>query len=287
MEFLIRSSLSRPRWFGPLGLCSAARWSRVACCVLLASSCFGYCFWHYGGGLPHIRRSLTDRFIGGHILIHRWLGLADPKPMQAADWVMIAFLGVLLFSTLSHDWHDRDNQPMAHFLLYWFLPAMMYWIARQSPPGRSKYRNGFSRRWRSLVFIWCSLRWPKRRANGGPCFPAISLRQPLNIFGRARGPFLHPAEMGIYLTLCLAAALTFWSRFGRVGKLALLAFAALSLGRYLCHANAQCLDGGRIGFDDLHRASPSQASGGILLLGIAACGGRRDAFGYSGTTFGI
>src|SRR5258707_1279565 len=110
------------------------RGSLAAGCLaaLIVSSCFGYTFWHADGGIP----LSADRALIGLLAVtyglHRWLGLADPKPLGRAEWVLMLFLGVLAFSTFSHDWHDRNGQPLAHFLFYWLMPATLYWVARQS-----------------------------------------------------------------------------------------------------------------------------------------------------------
>src|SRR5205823_2434304 len=65
-------------------------------------------------------------------VVQRWVGMADPKPLGRAEWVLLAFLAVLVFSTFSHDWHLNKNQPAVRLALSWMLPAVVYWIARQS-----------------------------------------------------------------------------------------------------------------------------------------------------------
>ncbi len=76
-------------------------------------------------------------------------------------------------------------------------------------------------------------------------FPQYIAAPTTEYFGRARGPFLHPAEMGIYLTICLAATLTFWPRLGRYGQLLLLGFTALSVaGIYATLTRCAWMGGG-------------------------------------------
>ena len=56
----------------------------------------------------------------------------------------------------------------------------------------------------------------------------------MEFIGRARGPLLHPIGNGILLATCLAAALLAWPRWGRAGRLALLAAAAMMLAAMYC-----------------------------------------------------
>ena len=102
-------------------------------------------------------------------------------------------------------------------------------------------------------------------------FPALHRFADDRIFRpRARGHFLHPAEMGIYLTLCLAAALTFWPRFGRVGKLVLLAFTTLSVVGIYATLTRSAWMGGALGLTIyIGLTVPHQWRN--LLLGVAAC----------------
>ena len=41
-------------------------------------------------------------------------------------------LGVLTVSTLTHNWQTNANQPMARLVLFYLMPAGLYWVARQS-----------------------------------------------------------------------------------------------------------------------------------------------------------
>src|SRR4029077_3653315 len=103
-------------------------------------------------------------------------------------------------------------------------------------------------------------------------FPTYIASPTTEYFGRARGPFLHPAEMGIYLTLCLAAALTFWPRFGRFGKLALTAFSGLAVGGISATLTRCAWMGGGLGLAIfIGFSAPRQWR--RLLLGIAAAAG--------------
>ena len=110
--------------------------------VILVGSCFGYPFWHPDGVPISLDRALIA-LLGAMYLVHRRWGMADPKPMGRPEWVLIALIAVLAFSTFTNDWHDHNNQPATHLVLYWLMPAAVYWIARQSPLDERTLRQIF------------------------------------------------------------------------------------------------------------------------------------------------
>ncbi len=112
--FVLRGSL--------IGGCLAA---------IVAGACFGYQFWHLEGApIPLTSDRALIALVAVAYMVHRRWAIADPKPLGAAEWVLIAFLGLLALSTFTHDWHDHNNQPVARLLFYWMMPAAVYWIAR-------------------------------------------------------------------------------------------------------------------------------------------------------------
>lgn len=227
MDFLINiAAAAAVVWVGWFVL----RGSLVGGCVavIIVGSCFGYLFWHAEGGIP----ITVDRAMIGLLaityLVRRRLGLADPKPLGRAEWVLLALLAVLAFSTFTHNWNDGNIQPAAHWVCYWLLPGLVYWIARQSPLDRRTLRGT----WIALAIFGVYLTYTALAETTGQwwaVFPSYIASPKTEYFGRARGPFLHPAEMGIFLTLCLAAALTFWSKCNRGGQLLLLALTSLTM----------------------------------------------------------
>jgi O-antigen ligase len=206
------------------------RGSLVGGCLaaIIVGSCFGYAFWHAEGGLPITAdRAIIGALVGMYIVRRRW-GRVDPKPLGSAEWVLFAFLLVLALSTFSHNWKAGRGEPAAHLVFYWLMPAVVYWIARQSPVNDRTLRL----MWASLaafgIYLTCTA-LAEATGQMWAVFPSYIASSNSEYFGRARGPFLNPAEMGIFLTICLAAALTFWSSFHRAGQLALLAFTVATL----------------------------------------------------------
>ncbi|HTQ40636.1 MAG TPA: O-antigen ligase family protein [Pirellulales bacterium] len=228
MDFLtIVAACAALVWIGWFVL----RGSLVGGClaVMIVSACFGYQFWHADGGLPlSADRGLIGLMAIAYIVHRRW-GFNDPKPTGRADWVLLALLVMLGISTFTHNWKgSATSTPAAHWIFYWLMPAMIYWIVRQSPLDDRTVR----RAWGALALFGVYLTFTALAESTGQwwaVFPSYICSPTTEFFGRARGPFLNPAEMGIYLMAGLLAALTFWSVLGRLGQLILLAFTALTL----------------------------------------------------------
>ena len=206
------------------------RGSLLAGClaVIITSACFGYAFWHFEGGIPiTVDRVLVAVLAAMYLVRRRW-GMADPKPLCQVEWVLLAFLTVLAISTFAHNWHASNGQAAAHLIIYWMLPALVYWIARQSPVNERTLRG----MWIALAVFGIYLTWTALAEASGQMwavFPTYIAAPDGEYFGRARGPFLNPAAMGIYLTVCMAAALTFWPYVNCAAKLGLLAFLMATL----------------------------------------------------------
>jgi len=170
-------------------------------------------------------------------LVWRRWGLADPKPVGKPEILLVAFLAVLTASTFSHDWQVNNCQPVAWLIVYYLMPATMYWIARQI-----KYSEGtvlallgglalfgvylavtslaeYLQAW-GLVF---------------PTYIATTAADKMTEFvGRGRGPLLNPIANGVLLAACFGSALMWWPRLGRAGQLALLGATLLFLAAFYC-----------------------------------------------------
>ena len=144
LECLNDDSLSDGNYH-PAHRCRGARLDRLVYAPrlarrgLLAVMLVGFLFWirllAHRRWFAHIRRSLTDRFIGGYI---HHSSMAWPCRSQADAGGRLGSDRVSRSAACSARCRTIGTiatiQPMAHLVLYWFLPAMMYWIARQSPP---------------------------------------------------------------------------------------------------------------------------------------------------------
>jgi O-antigen ligase len=203
--------------------------------VLLAGSCFGHPFYF----LPAYPIPITaDRALMAGLvlqyLVYRRLGLAEPKPMRRADWLLAGLLAVIVLSTFTHDWRYKNNQPVSDVLFQFLMPSALYWVARQSAVTRKHVLwllGGLA-----VFGVYLSLTAVcEVQGLSGWVYPRYindAVRYP-EYFGRGRGPFLDPTANGFVLALCLAAAILTWPHLGRRGQLGLmLAMPVYAVGLY-------------------------------------------------------
>ncbi len=196
----------------------------AALLVLLAGSCFGHPFFNLPAGpLP----LTSDRLLLAVLMIQygiyrRW-GWTDPKPLAKSDYLLGAFLVVLVASTLTHDFQYRKAQPLSQLVLFYLMPAVLYWVVRQSEWTEQSARWVFSSLAVFAAYL-CLTAIAETQQAWSFVFPTyVGSPEFSEFLGRGRGPFLNPAANGIVQGLGLCAALMSWPRLNRPGKLLLLA----------------------------------------------------------------
>lgn len=208
--------------------------------VILAGACFSVPFYKLEVGPVPLTadRLLLALLCLQYVFWRRW-GLADPKPAGKAEILLLLFLGVLVVSTFVHDWQGEkgDYQPLAWLVLFYLMPAAIYWIARQS---KQTERNALAAFAFFAVFgvylagvtlaeyfqLW-QLVFPRY-------IVATAADPAAEFVGRGRGPLLNPIANGLMLSVCLGATLMWWPRLRRPGQVALLAAMALILAALYC-----------------------------------------------------
>jgi len=172
--------------------------------VLVATCCFGPNFFAFDvAGVSLSIDRLLLLLLGLTWLVQWRSGKLPLKPLNAADWSLLVFIGLLTASMLMHDWHSAgvgDVPIPQHLINGYLIPLVLFWVARQA---NLTERNvtwilaglaGFG------VYLgltglleaggaW-SLVFPRYIAD-----PEVGLH-----FGRARGPMVHSVSYGIYLS---------------------------------------------------------------------------------------
>lgn len=209
--------------------------------VLLAGTCFGYPFFN----LPTGAIPLTaDRFLWlvllAQYVIWRRYGWADPKPLAAADYLLGALIGVLVLSTFTHDWQAAKYQPVSRLLFYYLMPLGLYWVARQAVWTERSQRAvvGFL----AAIGLYLSLTAvAEAKQVSALTFPSyIASPEHREFFGRARGPMLNPAGLGIFLGVGFCALLMHWPRVNRFGQLMLIGLSAVFAAGVYCTYTRSC-----------------------------------------------
>jgi O-antigen ligase len=216
------------------GLIFVLRGSLIGWCLayLVTVVCFGYDFAHFTvGPVPLTIDRIVLLLVIVTYAVQRRLGRTNPKPITRIDLVLAAFLGLLV---LSVSWGDRSAGSEKSDLVMrlvggYLIPGVVYWIARQA----QATRRDISAVYAVLVGLGVYLAVTGVLEMTGQwwgVFPRYIADPKLGLhFGRARGPMLHAVSYGLFLAVCLLAAWLWQWRFGRVGRLLLVALVPLML----------------------------------------------------------
>lgn len=202
--------------------------------VLLAGACFGHPFWNVP--VPPVPITLDRLLLGvlvGQFVVYRSLGRTQPATWTPGDWALLALVVTLTLSALTHDWTIDQKQPVATLVFFYYLPLVLYLVARRMPLSTTALRWVFGSLAAFGVYL-AVVAWAEVHEHWELVFPGyIASPKHAEYFGRGRGPFLNPTGNGLYLSASLAAALLWWPHAGRGIRLALLAAAgAIAAGLY-------------------------------------------------------
>ncbi|HEY2895068.1 MAG TPA: O-antigen ligase family protein, partial [Pirellulales bacterium] len=195
------------------GAVYARRGSLIAGCVALVivGYALGHTFWHakIGPLTLTLDRVLLVALFGAYLVQWRTHRL-EPKPLAGCDWLLFTLLGILAASTLASGTPEvvapDGGSPMWRLTMSFLVPAALYWIARQAPLSQSAWKGwlaGMTLLGAYLGLTACA----EITHQWWLVFPHYISDPTLGIhFGRARGPDLNSASLGVYLTACLWSA---------------------------------------------------------------------------------
>jgi len=216
---------------------------------ILALACFGHDFASFCvGSLPLTIDRLVLFLLVVLYFFQRGAGQVDPKPLEWPDWVMFAFAGVLILSTIFHSWRPTEvsqTSPFWRLIGGYLIPIALFWIARQSNLNRSNISllHGalacFGVYLAITAILEISEQW-------WAVFPRYIADPDVGIhFGRSRGPMTHSVSFGLYLATCLLATWCWRWRFGPRGKLILVGLVPLMIiGLYFTYTRSVWLGAG-------------------------------------------
>ena len=166
-------------------------------------------------------------------------------PPTASDWLLGGLLLVLTVSAVlsgTPQIANAETSKWGRLVTSFLIPAVLYWIARQTPIT--------DRAWRGLLAVMVALgiylavtAVAETAGLWSLVFPRYIADPTLGIhFGRARGPTLNAASMGLYITACLWCAWTLLGQARRGWQLVLLAaLPAMALGVLLTYTRSTWL----------------------------------------------
>lgn len=171
----------------------------------------GFYFWNqHIGPLPlTLDRILLVGLCAAFALQWRW-GRLEFKPLAGSDCLLFLLLAILTISLLTAgrpDFVAPDAfSPLWRLVMCFLVPALLYWFARDASLS--------PRAWKATLAVLAGLGIYLALTALAEVADAWSLVFPRYIadptlgihFGRARGPELNSASLGVYLTVCLWCA---------------------------------------------------------------------------------
>jgi O-antigen ligase len=219
-------------WGGILFVRGNLMWGALL--VLLAGSCFGHPFFNLPAGpIPITSDRLLLLALAAQYIAFRRFGWAQPKPLDRVDYALVAFLGVLFASVVTHDFTINKYKPASGLLFYYLMPLALYWIVRQAKIAERDVWTVFA--CFTVFGLYLALtaiaEW---KGYWGLVFPRyITSPTFVEFYGRGRGPFLNPAGLGIYLGVAVSCVLLLLPRLNRIAQLGMLMLVpVLLLGIY-------------------------------------------------------
>ena len=220
----------------------------VGCAIfLIVGYVFGHEFWHAKlGPLPLTLDRVVLAGLVAAFAIQWRLGLVRTMRPVGGDWLLAARLALLAASALlsgQPETADYEGSKWGRLAFSFLLPALLYWIARQS--------NATRREWQVLLASFVAL--GVYLAVTAVCeiagvwslvFPRYIANPDLGIhFGRARGPGLNAASLGIFLTACVWCGWLLWPEVRRRWQqlLILIALSLMALGVLLTYTRSTWL----------------------------------------------
>ncbi len=161
------------------------------------------------------------------------LGRLDRKPWGSVEFILAAFLAVLLVSMFTHDWRlDAPGKISPLWLLVagYLTPAVLYFLARDARITERSLAGTYA----ALALLGAYLALTalaEASQQWWAVFPRYIADPKLGIhFGRARGPLLQSHSLGFYLAVCLLCTWAWLrTRTSRPGQLAVFLLIPLFL----------------------------------------------------------
>ena len=190
------------------GAILARRGSLLAGCAifLVVAYVFGADFWHERiGPLPITLDRLVIVGLLAAFAVQWRLGRLTERPLAGSDWLVVGLTAILAASAVLAGSPDDSLNPQSawgRLITAFVLPAALYFVARRS--------TITARSWSRLLACFAVLgvylavtAILEMTGQWSLVFPRYITDPNLGIhFGRARGPGLNAASLGMYLTAC-------------------------------------------------------------------------------------
>lgn len=241
----------------------------------------GYVFNHnlFHVGIGPVSLTLGRMLLVGLAGLFLWrlrTGTIQQRPLTGSDWLGALFVGYLTVRyvfTPAALGEASSVSPTWRLIASFWMPAALYWIVRNA--------NLNERAWKGMLACLTGLGIylaftgvAEVSEQWWAVFPRFIADPTLGThFGRARGPALMSASLGVFLAVCFWAAWFLWARVSRGQQFLLVgAMVLIAAGLYLTYTRSTWLGlaGGLaiIPFLHLPRAWRPTLLAGMLLAGV-------------------
>ncbi len=233
--------------------------------------------WHMGFG--PVSLTLGRLLLVGLCVLFAWRwwqGGIDRRPLTGSDWMLALFVGYLTVRyalTPEATGVASSVSPTWRLIASFWMPAALYWVVRHA--------EFTERHWKGLLVCLTGLGTylaltglAEVSGQWWAVFPRFISDPALGThFGRARGPALMSASLGVFLVVCFWSAWFLWARVGRGWQLALVgAMGLMTVCLYFTYTRSTWLGlaGGLAVIPLLHfpKAWRPTLLAGMLLAGI-------------------
>jgi len=234
--------------------------------------------WHMGFGPVSLTLGrLLMVGLCGLFLWRWWQGGVERRPLTGSDWLLALLIGYLTVRcalTPEATGVASSVSPTWRLIASFWMPAALYWVVRH---GEFNERH-----WKGLLVCLTGLGTylaitglAEVSHQWWAVFPRFIADPTLGThFGRARGPALMSASLGVFLAVCFWSAWFLWARVGRVSQMGLVgAMGLMTVCLYFTYTRSTWmgLAGGLAVIPLLHLPKSWRPAllVGMLLAGIA------------------
>jgi O-Antigen ligase len=218
----------------------------TALLLLLAGSCLSSPFFHIliGHAQLTLDRLLLVVLLAQYAIYRHW-GTIEARRLASADFLLGTLLLVLLLGTLLHDYRADRWQPMSGLLGFYVMPAVLYWMVRQSE-WTARTASSVLLALAAFGVYLCITAAAETHGVWQIVVPKYIVSPAFGDYlGRGRGPFLNSAATGLVATLGMCAAAACWPRASWLGRLiVLLLLPIYAVGIYSTFSESAWWGGG-------------------------------------------
>ncbi len=197
---------------------------------LVVASVFGADFFSLDAGPIPI--TIDRLMLGGLVVlfvVQVVLGYERIRDFNRTDILVLSLLTFMVYSTFAHDWRYLKNLPVSRLLFFNLFPFTIYFVVRYARLRVEELKfitlvlGGLG------IYLALTAVAEVKEINWAVFPRYISDPTYEEFFGRARGPFLNPISDGIFMVVCFAGILTWWTNSNDKVKLLIVLLAPLFL----------------------------------------------------------